>query len=68
MAGGFQTPGTLPAGQKQSERLTLAALRCISHHSQGVLGAADLVAYSLHSISVKKRLENSFFRFLQRFG
>lgn len=44
-------------------RVNLRCIHCISQHSQGVLGAADLVAHSLHSISVKKKLKNSFFRF-----
>lgn len=39
-------------------------LRCISQHSQGVLGAADLVAHSLHSISVKKGLKKVFSGFI----
>lgn len=35
-------------------RVNLRCIHCISQHSQGVLGAADLAVHSLHSISVKK--------------
>lgn len=43
-----------PSDGVEMRWVTRVSLHCISQHSQGVLGVADLAVHSLHSISVKK--------------